>query len=56
MFQMCLKVFSSAKGLKKYAGGGGGGSGGLQQVVRPQAGPGQSPDEGAEGNAPRNSA
>ena len=53
MFQMCLKVFSSAKGLKKYAGGG---SGGLQQVVRPQAGPGQSPDEGAEGNAPRNSA
>ena len=55
MFQMCLKVFSSAKGLKKYAGGGRG-SGGLQQVVRPQAGPGQSPDEGAEGNAPRNSA
>ena len=54
MFQMCLKVFSSAKGLKKYAGGGG--SGGLQQVVRPQAGPGQSPDEGAEGNASRNSA
>lgn len=54
MFQMCLKVFSSAKGLKKYAGGGV--SGGLQQVVRPQAGPGQSPDEGAEGNAPRNSA
>ena len=35
---------------------GGGVSGGLQQVVRPQAGPGQSPDEGAEGNAPRNSA
>ena len=54
---MCLKVFSSAKGLKKYAGGGGGGggSGGLQQVVRHQAVPGQSPDEGAEGNAPRNS-